>query len=72
VNVEFVVHARVSGRDYERQPFGRKPNVTDKTLVKDRVHSFAIEMTAFGESFQLRSVGLGKSHGHKYATDYHG
>ena len=58
MNEEIVVNSRVARGDHKRLSINDKSDVADKTLVKDSVNSFAIEMTALGQSYQIRAARL--------------
>src|SRR5829696_731427 len=69
VNVEFVIDTRIAGRNHDGLPFRRKPDMTDKTLIENSINRLAIEMAAFGKTFQLCSFCWEKYHGNKHAPD---
>ena len=69
MEVEFVVNARISGRNNERLTFRRKTDMANKPFIQNSVDSLAIEMTTLWKPLELGAIGLCERHGCKYATD---
>ena len=55
MQVENLVNASVIGRDDEGLALDDESNMTDKTLIQNRVHGFAIIFAAIGEALHSRA-----------------
>src|SRR5690242_14231432 len=62
VHIKLVVNASIARRNHERLSIDDEADVTDETLVENRVDRLAIEVAALRQTLELGAISLRKCH----------